>query len=97
MELTEADFNEKTFNEKFTYAKLLASWRGHCKKMEPDRDRIGEFVSKLELQVQILNVDCTVDTATSPSLNPHEIILGVLGRSAISDPLQPSHEHCQGA
>jgi len=59
VELTEKNFDNLVFNSgKAGFVKFFAPWCGHCKKMKPDWDRLGEEFEDSK-KVIIGDVDCT--------------------------------------
>jgi len=62
MELNEANFDEQVFKSgKFVFIKFLAPWWGHCKKLKPDWDKLGDLYNKPDSKALIADVDCTAD------------------------------------
>jgi protein disulfide-isomerase-like protein len=57
--LTEENFAEQT-TTKGAFVKFFAPWCGHCKKMKPDWDTLGEEYDGSETHL-IGDVDCTVE------------------------------------
>merc|ERR1712139_669046 len=45
--------------KQLTFVKFLAPWWGHCKRMKPDWDRLGDYFNRPEMTAQVADVDCT--------------------------------------
>lgn len=58
-DLTNANFDLTIGGDQFVFVKFFAPWCGHCKRMAPDWEKLGEAVD--ENKVVIASVDCTVE------------------------------------
>eukprot|EP01061_Rhynchopus_euleeides_P040973 TRINITY_DN7082_c0_g1_i1.p2 TRINITY_DN7082_c0_g1~~TRINITY_DN7082_c0_g1_i1.p2 ORF type:complete len:189 (+),score=99.61 TRINITY_DN7082_c0_g1_i1:72-638(+) len=58
-ELTNANFDLTIGGDQIVLVKFYAPWCGHCKRMAPDWDKLGEAVD--DNKVIIAKVDCTVE------------------------------------
>ncbi|PSC74330.1 thioredoxin domain-containing 5 [Micractinium conductrix] len=56
--LTDADFAEKTGDGKVYLIKFFAPWCGHCKRLAPTWDQLGDHFKGSD-RVVIASVDCT--------------------------------------
>jgi|EP00927_Polykrikos_kofoidii_P035564 protein disulfide-isomerase-like protein len=54
------EVTERVANGQFVFVKFFAPWCGHCKKMKPDWDKLGEKMN-YKTNAHIVDVDCTVD------------------------------------
>jgi len=64
VDLTDATFEDEVFNSgRNSFVKFFAPWCGHCKKLKPDWDVLGEEFDGTG-SVLVADVDCTVHQAT---------------------------------
>ncbi|KAL4438956.1 hypothetical protein ABPG77_006893 [Micractinium sp. CCAP 211/92] len=58
--LTESDFAEKTADGKVWLIKFFAPWCGHCKRLAPTWDQLGDaYKGSDKAGIRIASVDCT--------------------------------------
>ncbi|KAL4452718.1 hypothetical protein ABPG75_008380 [Micractinium tetrahymenae] len=56
--LTDTDFEEKTADGKVWLIKFFAPWCGHCKRLAPTWDQLGDAFKSSD-KIMIASVDCT--------------------------------------
>lgn len=61
--LTDATFRSTVDSGNVVFIKFYAPWCGHCKRLAPDWDALGEEIEDPE--IVIAKVDCTVESKTS--------------------------------
>eukprot|EP00927_Polykrikos_kofoidii_P035563 TRINITY_DN3011_c0_g1_i1.p1 TRINITY_DN3011_c0_g1~~TRINITY_DN3011_c0_g1_i1.p1 ORF type:complete len:256 (+),score=52.24 TRINITY_DN3011_c0_g1_i1:88-768(+) len=54
------EVTDRVANGQFVFVKMFAPWCGHCKKMKPDWDKLGEKMN-YKTNAHIVDVDCTAD------------------------------------
>eukprot|EP01060_Flectonema_neradi_P008042 TRINITY_DN1573_c0_g1_i1.p1 TRINITY_DN1573_c0_g1~~TRINITY_DN1573_c0_g1_i1.p1 ORF type:complete len:199 (+),score=47.79 TRINITY_DN1573_c0_g1_i1:58-654(+) len=59
VEITNDNFESIQAEGKFLFVKFYAPWCGHCKRLAPDWDKLGENMNKDK--VTIAKIDCTVE------------------------------------
>lgn len=61
LKLTAANFEDKVNDGKVYFIKFFAPWCGHCKTMAPTWATLAEQLNKLDSNITIADLDCTVE------------------------------------
>jgi len=64
IELTDANFQDSVMEAgKVSFVKFYAPWCGHCKRMAPDWEKLGQEIT--DENIVIAKVDCTVQKSVA--------------------------------
>lgn len=69
LELKDSDFDYKIKDYSIALVKFYAPWCGHCKRLAPDFDKASTILVNNDPSVQLIKVDCTVETKTCSKYN----------------------------